>query len=220
VPVRADLEADPPTVTMSRLDGAPLTAPLTSAQLARLAEALDTAQRAIPPRVLRDLPSRLLHPLDALRGLRGWCARRSPAADADPLVRRAFDAVADWVARPRLDEVFGASPPPVFGLGDGNLANYLWDGSRVRIVDFEYSGRGDRAYEVAEAVEHVSMAGEPGLLGHFELTAAESARLRECRRLLALFWLLTLLSEDPARRRNPPDAVVGQAERILALLGG
>jgi hypothetical protein len=219
-PVRADPEADPPTVTMSRLDGAPLTAPLTSGQLARLAEALDTAQRAIPPHVLRDLPSRLLHPLDALRSLRGWCARRPRPAGADPLVGRAFDAVADWVARPRLEELFGAELPPVFGLGDGNLANYLWDGSRVRIVDFEYSGRGDRAYEIAEAVEHVSMGGAPGLLGHFELTAAESVRLRECRRLLALFWFLSLLSEDPARPRNPPGAVVRQAERMLTLLDG
>jgi aminoglycoside phosphotransferase (APT) family kinase protein len=222
-PVRADLEADPPTVTMSRLEGVPLTAPVTSGQLAGLAEALEAVQRAIPPHVLRDLPSRLLHPRDALRSLRAWCTRRPPPPDADPLVTRAFDAVADWVARPRLDDVFGAELPPVFGLGDGNLDNYLWDGSRVRIVDFEYSGRGDRAYELAEVVEHVSAwvdgaVAAPALLVHFALTAAESARLTECRRLLALFWFLSLLSEDPARPRNPPGTVVRQAERLLSLL--
>jgi len=204
---------------MSRLDGTPLTGPVTSVRLARLAEALDTAQRAIPPHVLRDLPSRLLHPRDALGGLRRWCARRPPAG-ADPLVLTAFDEVADWAARPRLDEVFGAELPPVFGLGDGNLDNFLWDGSRVRIVDFEYSGRGDRAYERAEVTEHVSVwvdgaVDASALLGHFELTAEERARLTECRRLLALFWFLRLLSEDPDRPRDPPGTGRRQAERLL-----
>jgi thiamine kinase-like enzyme len=32
--------------------------------------------------------------------------------------------------------------------GDPNLANYLWDGTRVRIVDFEDAGRGDRTVEL------------------------------------------------------------------------
>jgi phosphotransferase family enzyme len=223
-PVRADLAGEPPSVVMSRLDGAPLAAPVTAGQLAALAEAIATVQGAIPPEVLRGLPSRLLHPRDALRALRGWCERRPPLG-ADPLVAEAFAAVTGWVARPRLDEVFGAEPAPVFGLGDGNLANYLWDGSRIRFVDFEYSGRGDRAYELAEAVEHVSAWVDDAidaraLLSCFELTAAESARLIECRRLLALFWFLSLLAENPARPRNPPGTVVRQAGRLLGLLDG
>ena len=133
----------------------------------------------------------------------------------------AFGQVAAWVARPRLEEIFGAELPPVFGLGDGNLANYLWDGSRVRLVDFEYSGRGDLAYELAEAVEHVSAWADdaidaPALLSCFELTAAERARLVECRRLLALFWFLSLLAEDRAR----PRMLTRQAGRLLVLLDG
>ncbi|HEY0539362.1 MAG TPA: phosphotransferase [Actinoallomurus sp.] len=223
-PVRADLEAEPPSVTMSRLDGVPLAAPVTAEQLAALAEAVQTVQHAIPPEVLRDLPFRLLHPLDALRHLRGWCARRPPPAD-DPLVARAFGAVTDWVARPYLEAVFVDEPSPVFGLGDGNLANYLWDGTRIRIVDFEYSGRSDRAYELAEVVEHVTAwvddaLDAAALLSRFALTAAESRRIRECRRLLALFWFLSLLSEDPARPRNPPGSAARQAGRLLALLDG
>lgn len=219
-PVRADLAGEPPSVVMSRLDGSPLSAPMTAGRLGALAESLATAQRAIPPEVLRGLPFRLVHPRDALGQLRAGCGRRPPVG-ADPLVVEAFGEVTGWVARPRLEEVFGAELPPVFGLGDGNLANYLWDGSRVRLVDFEYSGRGDLAYELAEAVEHVSAWVEDAidataLLSYFELTAAESARLIECRRLLALFWFLRLLAEDPAR----PRMLVRQAGRLLALLGG
>jgi Phosphotransferase enzyme family len=223
-PVRAELEAEPPSVTMSRLGGAPLAVPVTAAQLAGLAEAVHTVQHAIPPEVLRGLPARLLHPRDALRHLRKWSTRQPPPAD-EPLLTRAFGAVTDWVARPYLDAVFDAEPSPVFGLGDGNLANYLWDGTRIRIVDFEYSGRGDRAYELAEVVEHVSVwvddaLDASALLSCFALTAAESRRLRECRRLLALFWFLSLLSEDPARPRNPPGSALRQAGRLLALLDG
>jgi len=36
------------------------------------------------------------------------------------------------------------------------LANYLWDGHRIRIVDFEDAGRSDVAYELASLVEHLS----------------------------------------------------------------
>jgi Predicted choline kinase involved in LPS biosynthesis len=195
---------------------------VTAEQTAALADAVETLQRAIPSEVLLGLPSRLLHPRDALRNLRAWCARRPPPV-ADPLVAEAFGAVTDWVGRPRLDEVFAAEPPPVFGSGDGNLANFLWDGSRVRVVDFEFSGRSDRAYEVAEVLEHLSAraydAFDPEvLLSRFELTASESARLRDCRRLLALFWFLAVLSEDPADPRNPPGTGVRQAEHLLALL--
>jgi Ser/Thr protein kinase RdoA (MazF antagonist) len=221
-PLRADLDADPPAIEMSRLDGVPLAAPVTAEQTAALAEAVETLQRAIPAEVLHRLPSRLLHPRDALRDLRAWCARRPPTL-ADPLVAEAFGAVTDWVGRPRLDEVFAAELPPVFGSGDGNLANFLWDGSRVRVVDFEFSGRSDRAYEVAEVLEHMSArahdAFDPvALLSRFELTAAERTRLADCRRLLALFWFLAVLSEDPADPRNPPGTGVRQAEHLLALL--
>ncbi|GLY90204.1 phosphotransferase [Actinoallomurus iriomotensis] len=222
-PGRADLEADPPSVTMTRLEGVPLAGRLTDAQVGGLAEAVAAVQEAIPGPVLRALPFRLLHPLVALRRLRAWCARR-PSPDGDPLVVRAFGAVTDWVGRPRLDDVFSAEFTPVFGLGDGNLANYLWDGARVRIVDFEYSGLSDRAYELAEVVEHISVWVDDGLdapafLSRFELTPAETARLRECRRLLALYWFRSVLSEDPERPRNPPGTAARQAGRLLALLG-
>jgi Phosphotransferase enzyme family len=221
-PVRADLTAEPPSVTMSRVAGTPLAGPLTTEQVDGLADAVHALQHAVPPEVLHGLPHRLLHPRDALRYLRRRCARRPPPGD-DPLVGRAFAAVSDWVARPRLDAVFDAEPAPVFGTGDGNLANHLWDGSQVRMVDFEFSGRGDRAYELAELVEHVTAwvdgaLDAEALLSRFTLTAAETARLRESRRLLALFWFLTVLADDTERPRDPPGSATRQAGRLLALL--
>ncbi|WP_433859636.1 aminoglycoside phosphotransferase [Streptomyces kronopolitis] len=113
----------------------------------------------------------------------------------------------------------------MFGAGDGNLANFLWDGRTVRIVDFEDSGRSDRAFELAEITEHVASWAEHPLdvssfLGHFALTRAEQGRLREYRRLLVLVWLFLLLcDESSGNRRNPLGAVERQARRLRDLLG-
>lgn len=122
-----------------------------------------------------------------------------------------------------LEDVLSQPGTPVFGSGDGNLANYLWVGARVRLVDFEYSDRSDRAYELAEVSEHISVwehstIGLEPVLGRIELTAAGAVRLRDCRRLLALFWLLRIVTRrrDLSGRRS--GVLPGQAERMLQLL--
>ena len=66
----------------------------------------------------------------------------SRAPEGDGPWRAAFDAGMRWFGR-------ATEPRPepssvVFGQGDGNLANYLWDGERVRLVDFEDSGQAPR----------------------------------------------------------------------------
>ena len=55
-------------------------------------------------------------------------------------------------------------------------------------------------------------------LGHFDLTAVESARLTQCRRLLALDWLFLVVFDDAGARRNPPGTAERQAGRLLDLL--
>jgi thiamine kinase-like enzyme len=111
----------------------------------------------------------------------------------------------------------------VYGHGDANLANYLHDGGTVRLVDFEDSGRSDRAWELAIFTEHLSVHGHGQVaaelaLGHFDTGAAQQARIRQYRRLLATFWLLMLLPGGPSHRRNPPGTHQRQALRLLELL--
>jgi thiamine kinase-like enzyme len=115
-----------------------------------------------------------------------------------------------------------AGRQPVFGQGDANLANFIWDGDRIRIVDFEDSGVSDRAFELAMLVEHISTWLEAGLDADefslsFDLSRAERARLADCRRLAALHWLLLLQPGSAASDRNPPGTLARQAERLLAL---
>jgi hypothetical protein len=134
-----------------------------------------------------------------------------------------MDEGMDWLARPGMGTAGEPDLPSVFGPGDGNLANYLWDGRRVQVVDFEDSGRSDRAFELAEITEHVASWVEQPLdvtvfLRHFDLTVAESARLTQCRRLLALVWLFLLAFDDTGTPRNPPGTAERQAGRLRDLL--
>jgi hypothetical protein len=129
----------------------------------------------------------------------------------EPVTAVQVEAVVDAIRT-----VQEAVPSPV-------LADLPWDGARISIVDFEYAGRSDRAFELAEAVEHVSVwvndaFGAVSLLSRFGLTGAEALRLRECRRLLAIYWLMALLRDNPGSARNPPGTLECQAARLLDLL--
>lgn len=222
-PLHADLGAAEPTVVMSRLAGRPLRgAPLDGGRIAALAAAVTALHHALPPDVLASVPPRPGRQGELAGLVRSWYGRIRPQA-GEP-VGAAMDAGLDWLSRcpPHTGDLHGV--PGVFGPGDGNLANYLWDGTRVQVVDFEDSGRSDRAFELAEITEHVAAWVEhpldvPLFLGHFDLAPAESARLPGCRRLLALVWLFLLAFDAAGPRRNPPGTADRQAARLLALLG-
>ncbi len=223
-PYEADLAAERPFVVMSRLTGEPLRGTVMgNQQLDALAEAVSALHNAVPPPVLRSVPSRPVLPPDLVRLINGW-AVEAPSSRTGGPVGQAMGTGLRWLAGTRLHAEDPQDFPDVFGPGDGNLANYLWDGSRVQVVDFEDSGRSDRAYELAEITEHVgSWVEQPvdvaGFLARFELSPAETARLRECRRLLALVWLFLLAQDDPDHPRNPVGTAEKQAVRLLELLG-
>lgn len=210
-------------MVMSRLAGAPLRGcSLEDEQVKALADAVNGLHAAVPADMLRQVPVRPGQQGDLIAQLQEWAVTVRPRAGSS--VARAMDEGLWWLARSGLSTDESLSVPPVFGPGDGNLANYLWDGARVQVVDFEDSGRSDRAFELAEITEHVGSWVEhpldvPTFLGYFDLTAAEEARLGDCRRLLALFWLF-LLAFDHENVRNPAGTAQRQADRLRGLLDG
>lgn len=236
-PLSADLTSVPPQVRMSRVPGLPLDGlaldrlppdglPLgglppdgravTPGHLDAVAAAISRLHAAVPRDVVAGLRPQPWLEVGAVSRMQSIVAE-SPAADGGAPARAAFDAGMRWLGR-------AADPQPeppsvVFGQGDGNLANYLWDGERVRLVDFEDSGRSDRAYELAAFAEHLSVWHDAGietgaLLGRFELTRAESERVLFFRRAFTFYWLLKLLNQ----RENRPDTLHRQAGRLLAVL--
>ncbi|GIG61437.1 hypothetical protein Lfu02_58090 [Longispora fulva] len=205
-PVAADLDADPPTVTMSLLPGRPLSGSLSPAQLDGLAAALRTLW-SVP---CADLPARRDEP-DAFVGM--VAARLAEAPRPTGSAGEAYDAARDWLRH----AAFGPGRTTVLGGADPNLANYLWDGERVRIVDFEDAGRSDPEIELADLVEHLRARATDwtAFLAGFDL---DPDRLLAGRRLFAAFWLHLLLPGGRAEARNPPGTLDRQAARVLGLL--
>jgi hypothetical protein len=239
-PIRADLGADPPMIEMTLLPGEPLGGrPLTAEQESALVRALGQLWQSVPVSRVVPLPGEAGNEAQLVSFVRQQAVQSHDLGD-DPVVRAAQSAGLSWLSwavgeSGRLAGQHSHSEPggasgagwpglvPVFGQGDANLANFLWDGQRVRLVDFEDSGPSDRAFELANLVEHLSAWSDSGLDGEeflraFDLSAAERSRLADCRRLAALDWLLFLRPGGAASLRNPPGTLRRQAERLLALL--
>jgi len=201
-PISADLDAHPPVVRMTLVPGSPLPARPTPAQAEALVAAI-TRLWSIP----FDGPWR-----DDL----AFARRLTDSPRPHGLAGKAYDAALFWWDGP--DPLLLRQKPAVTVLGhrDPYLENYLWDGSRVRIVDFEDACVSDPATEVAILLEHLS-ARESGL--HAGLFDVDPVRLLAARRLWAMFWLWRLLPGGPSAHRNPPGTADLQAQRLVQLLG-
>jgi hypothetical protein len=202
-PVAADLDADPPGVTMTLVPGAPLPPRPSPAQLDALAVAL---------RTLWTVPSPPGAAPDDLGLARRLIDGPRPAAGA---TARAYDAALEWWRGPEPALMRTAPADPVLGHRDPNLANYLWDGRVIRIVDFEDAGVSDPANEVALLVEHWSARAVDAstLCARFDV---DPARLLAARRLWAMFWLWLLLPGGPSH--TTASRARAQARRLLDLL--
>jgi len=222
-PVRADLDANPPLIVMSLLPGEPLgTRPVSDDQEQAIAAAINRLHHAVRPSVLASIEPTPGHPgllPDRIRDM----ARAFDPKSLDPQPRQAYQAALAWLDGGAAARAASVTGQPVFAQGDPNLANHLWDGATVRLVDFEASGRGDQAAELADLVEHITVWAHAGInaepfLDRFDLTASRRRQIAQLRRLFAAFWLMRLLPGGNAHHRNPPGTFERQADRLLGLL--
>lgn len=208
-PLTARLDDQPPLVTMSRLTGVPLAGRPDPRQRAALGDALATLWRVPPGELVEVGPW-----MDDLDFAAKLTAGPRPE---DGIGAAAYDAASDWWAGP--DPALLRQPPAstVLGHRDPNALNYLWDGRRVRVVDFEDAAVSDIATELALMLEHLSWRGVDlsDLVARFDVDAT---RLLAARRVWAMFWLRLLLPGGPAAVRNPPGTTDLQAARLLRLL--
>jgi Phosphotransferase enzyme family len=217
VPVSEDIDNDPPTIRMAWLPGEPLAGQvITARHLDGIAAALHRLHACLPADVLAGVPPMPWLAEGMANRMRSLTSgSRSPDDDAE--VRFAFEIAGRWLDQSAEP---AGQPAPVFGQSDGNLDNFLWDGEVVRIVDFEDSGRSDRAFELAALVEHISFWHDADieaalLLDRFDLTATQSARVLFFRRAFAIFWLYVV-----HKRPDHTGVPHRQASRLLALLAG
>jgi len=160
-------------------------APVSPAQTNALMVALERLWQSVSlARINSSAATTVLNPAALTGQVRAMVATR-PGLGEEPGVRRAWQAAVTWLDRSAVDNQVYLDGVTVLGQGDCNLANFLWDGTQVRIVDFEDSGPSDRTFELAILVEHISAWSDASLEAHtvlaqFELTRSERARLREC----------------------------------------
>lgn len=224
-PIRRETDGEAPVIVMERLPGTPLDgAPLTPVQTASLGAAL-RRMYDVPVAAIHDagVTERLYGPTTLAGEVAGWLSEDHDLDQClEPvLVREAVTAALGWLAEP--DHL----PEPVFdciGISDLNPANVLWDGTSVRLVDFEDGGLTDPAFELADHVEH--LAGRltntydaETLVSAVGLTDDQRLRMSAYRPLWATFWLAVLLPGNGGFRRNPPGTSEKQARHLLSRLG-
>lgn len=224
-PVDYYADTSAPAVVMEFIDGKWLgEQQLSRAQLDSLVKAHQQLYRVTP-----DCPDARFQPaigsprVMVPRVLAGeWDA---DPTDGDTLGQEAYGLWQAW--RKGSDPALLLEPAPqVFSRGDPNLANCCWSHDRLRIVDFEYSGWSDRAFDLADLVEHVQSRGTPEedwewFVEQFGLSGREQQRFRAARRLSALFWLMKMWAQRVADPTSREDArLVSQLRRASSLCAG
>ena len=189
-----------------------------------LTDGLDTDRQVALARSLRQLwsvpcaglPARRHHPAE----IHALMAERMADLDLPGSAGEAVHAARSFLARLRL----GPASVTVLGHTDPNLANYLWDGQRIRIVDFEDAGQSNPRFELADLVEHLSArrADWTEFLAMFDL---DGDRLLHARRLYAIFWLHMLRPGSPTERRSrryprPASRASPQPAQLIGLRHG
>jgi aminoglycoside phosphotransferase (APT) family kinase protein len=160
-PLSASLNRSAPEIRMSWLPGRPLSAAaVTPAQGHALAGALDRLWRSVPPEPMAAPAA--TNPAAFAAQVRQTLAAGYELG-ADVRVRRAAARASAWLACGAVDRELATRGHVVLGHGDPNLANFLWDGREMHLVDFEDSGPSDRSFELAILVEHVSAWSDAGL---------------------------------------------------------
>lgn len=189
---------DHPAIVMTYAAGTPLGGiHLQPPHLDALAAAL-TDLYSITPTDVTDALLEVTTPATAmLQRLHDTCTPLAAGAEQRKLV----DLWRRWSAGPDPDLFRAPLPQQVFGRGDPSLANAVWDGAELTLLDFEYSGWTDPAYELADLIEHPQSRATPDHTWHdfterFALNPNAQARHLAARRMLALFWLTRWQPDD------------------------
>lgn len=194
-PVWRSERPERPAIVMTYADGASLGSdPLAPPQLDALAGALTDVYAITPDAVAESFPDVVTPaPVMVTRVHRTWAelqATTDPEVAADR--HDLFVAWRRWYSGPEPQRLI-APTARAFGRGDPSLANLLWDGTRLTLLDFEYSGWTDPAFELADLVEHTQSRATPDhtwdqLIERFDLDPAARERHHAARRLMCLFW--------------------------------
>lgn len=220
-PLWADPHHEQPAIGMTFLPGRPF--PETSERLEPL-RALAAVQRQYTALPLHgelatleriDSASHYIHRITSI-----W-APVIKSHPRDALTRDLLQILSRWEGS--SDTTVLAEPARrIFSRGDSNLLNWLWDRSSIRVVDYEFAGHSDLAFDCADLTEHISSrqariddqawAEIASLAG---LGDGDQRRFEAAQRTCALRWLAVLWKQ----RDNRPEEFTSQFDRVRSLQG-
>lgn len=215
--VHLDLD-DPPCLVTERVDGRELRLDdLDDERIVGEVAGIHRFLASVVPTTGRSMRVSLTHP-----AILTWRCRRvvadRVAAMSDGREVEGLHAVAAWLVTEEATNV-GRTERQAISRGDAKLANYLWDGTRMTLLDLEDTGWSDPLQDVAELVEHRWNRGVPTDAWHAVARAVGAdptgSRMLAARRMLASFWLAILI---PHAERLGPGSLEEQAARTLSVL--
>lgn len=191
-------------MTMTVLPGSPISGRWSENQIRLMAEAMRrlwsipcdgmTAIETHGPIYWRDLAARSRRPRTGVE-------------------QEAYDLAVGWIDGSELEALLGGRQPQVLGQGDPQPGNMLYDGTSIRLVDFEDAWASDVCFELANFAEHFGTR-DTRLDQLADLIDHDDQRYRWCRGLIASFWLFRLLP-DPTGARPPRSAELHQQARMF-----
>ncbi|WP_409495989.1 aminoglycoside phosphotransferase family protein [Amycolatopsis sp. cmx-11-12] len=217
-PLFLDPDAELPAVAMTMVPGRPL--PKLDEPTNALGAVVDVlAQlREIPLGPFAETP-RVDSATDLIKRLTDTWSNQLDEHDDEPLTSEMHALLDGW--RERGDAETLAEPAPrIFSRGDSNLLNWLWEAPDIRVVDWEFVGYSDTAYDAAELIEHLSAHAIDdalwiSLLPNLGINdEASRQRFLAAQRTVALRWLSVLWK----RRNTRIDEFESQHSRVRKLM--
>ena len=188
-------EADPAWLLMELLPGKHLgNVALTESQLLELAAAYKALYQITPTTLGEPLWELDWNIRFLVESMRDHLPMLVQAGQEHAAAAEAASLMGDWLESEEPACFLEASDCVVFARGDENMANAIWDGERIRFVDFEYCGWNDFPRDLSLVTEHVQSYATPiegwnVFLEQFDLTGDQRRRLQAGRRRQALYWL-------------------------------
>jgi hypothetical protein len=221
LPLWADPHPAQPAIGMTLLPGRPFPETGDHRQPLRALAAVQRQYAELPvPRGLGTL-ERVDSASHYIRRITGIWAPAVASRPRDAQTRDLLQILARWGESG--DAAVLAEPARrIFSWGDSNVLNWLWDGTGIRVVDYEFAGYSDLAFDCADLTEHISSR-QAGIgdqawaevIGLAGLGDEDQRRFEAARRTCALRWLAVLWKQ----RETRTEEFTGQFDRVRRLQG-
>jgi thiamine kinase-like enzyme len=202
-PLWIDPDPDQPAIGMTLLPGRPLPDIEDRREPLQALAAVLRQLAALPLAAELGSMARIDSASHYIRRITGIWAPALAGSPRDALTRDLQRILSQW-AESGDAGILAEPAPRIFSRGDSNLLNWLWDGTRIRCVDFEFAGWSDLPFDCADLIEHISAREIDDqtwaeTVSSAGLREGDHRRFAAAQRTCALRWLAVLWKQREKR---------------------